>query len=250
MSANGLDRRAVNRDSHLIGSLRLPLATAVVAVVAGNARCPPLCTWLRTTPTIRSRPIASTARCDSWHLVEPACTTRMATSANDASSLASGNSSTGGVSSMTQSDTAAPALRTARIRSDTSALIGSTNAVPAVNTDQMRRHRDRQQLVDFCDQPFFEAGGVRQAEDRCTLGRRRSASTSSTLLLYDSLSVSARLTAVSVLPSPGHGTHDHDDLDRPLLAHAVERGGDLAGTARGSPGATTHPSPACRGTPG
>jgi hypothetical protein len=37
----------------------------------------------------------------------------------------------------------------------------------------------------------------------CMVGRRRSASMISTLRRYDSLSVSARLVAVSVLPSPG-----------------------------------------------
>ena len=38
----------------------------------------------------------------------------------------------------------------------------------------------------------------------CTEGRRRSPSISSTCRLYDSLSVSARFTAVSVFPSPGN----------------------------------------------
>ena len=60
----------------------------------------------------------------------------------------------------------------------------------------------------------------------CIVGRRRSASMISTLRRYDSLSVSARLVAVSVLPSPGIALATITIFMPGLRLRVMERGGE------------------------
>ena len=59
-------------------------------------------------------------------------------------------------------------------------------------------------------------------------GRRRSASISSTLRWYDSLSVSARLAAVSVLPSAIWRAGHHEDFRAALFLQVMQRRRDTA----------------------
>ena len=121
------------------------------------------------------------------------------------SRLASGSRPTGGVSRMTQSNASR-----ASVDQPAHALRGEAGdrirlGRPAGRIAEARRHLMDRQALRRRRAPARRSGPrrCRMPNTVCSVGRRRSASMSSTLRWYDSLSVSARFVAVSVLPSPG-----------------------------------------------
>ena len=147
---------------------------------------------------------ASTPGCTSSCGVEPARTTSTAPSTIDASRCASGSSITGGVSRMTQSNVCRASSSSRRMRSDVRPAIGSELGRPAGSTASRG---------DTCRTSILRVAVRQQAvgrgPTRCRAGTPSAASAaagrasmSSTRFWYDSLNVSARFEAVSVLPSP------------------------------------------------
>ena len=90
------------------------------------------------------------------------------------------------------------------MRSDVRPLIGSDSGRPAGSTiSRSETAVSAMGRSSFDLRPSFSPAMGGNPKIFCTVGRRRSASMSNTRLWYEWLSVSARFTAVRLLPSPG-----------------------------------------------
>jgi hypothetical protein len=153
---------------------------------------------------MRSRPSTFTADLIASSGVSAASTTSSTESTSDVSRCASDSMPIGGVSTITHSNVDPASSRTWRMRFDDSTLIGSGSGRPAVSTVRCSVTRMSGTLRGVSERtPSFKPPRFGSRKISCTHGRRRSASTRSTWRRYDSLNVSARLAALSVLPSPG-----------------------------------------------
>ena len=136
------------------------------------------------------------------------------------------------------------------MRSEVRPLIGSASGRPAGSTNSRSRHcvsaigRSSLGLS-----PSFRPAIGGMPKMRWTVGRRRSASMSSTRRWYDSLSVSARLTAVRLLPSPGSALDVMMTLMPRSVLRMVQDRGELAVLLLRGAGENLRCRPACRPAP-